>query len=123
MAREGVSEAEISVTFLDDVGIQDLNLRFLGRDRPTDVISFHLHEEGEPPLGDVYVGLDRARGQAERLGVNEEEEFLRLAIHGTLHVLGYDHPEGKERVGSPMFVRQEELVKKALNDGYEGHER
>lgn len=115
LTAEGVEEAEISLTLLDDEAIRALNRSYLGKDRPTDVLAFSLGEEG-PPLGDVYVGVDQARRQAADQGVPLDEELVRLAVHGTLHVLGYDHPEGPEREGSPMFSRQEELVRSVLEE-------
>jgi probable rRNA maturation factor len=114
LRAEGVHAGEVSVTFLDDEGIEALNREYFGRDRPTDVIAFALHEAGEPLLGDVYVGYEQARRQAEELSVLLDEELLRLAIHGALHLLGHDHPEGEERAGSEMFRRQEELLRKIL---------
>lgn len=114
LRAEGHDEAEVSVAFLDDAGITSLNREYLGHDRPTDVISFALHGEGEPPLGDVYVGVDQALRQAGELGVDAAEELLRLAVHGTLHVLGYDHPEGEDRMDSEMFRRQEEVLRQFL---------
>ncbi len=110
---EKVPDAEISLTLLDDDAIRDLNRSYLGRDRPTDVLSFSIGEE-DRPLGDVYVGVEEARRQAEEHGITVEEELVRLAVHGTLHVLGYDHPEGPEREQSSMFVHQEALVRSVL---------
>lgn len=111
LAEEGVEAGEVSLALLGDAGIRDLNREHLGRDRPTDVIAFALWDEGEPVVGDVYLGSDQARRQAEAEGVPVAEELLRLAIHGTLHVLGWDHPEGPgEREDSPMYRRQEELL-------------
>ncbi|MFQ5536656.1 MAG: rRNA maturation RNase YbeY [Gemmatimonadota bacterium] len=112
---EGVEEAEFSLTLVDDDAIRELNRRYLERDRPTDVIAFSLGEP-EAPLGDVYVGMEQARRQADEAGVLLEEELVRLAVHGTLHVLGWDHPEGGERVESEMFRRQEALVREILDD-------
>lgn len=109
---EGVGAARVSVTFVTDAEITHLNEQYLSHEGPTDVISFPLHPPGAPPVGDIYIGVDQARRQAEELGVPEAEELLRLAIHGTLHVLGYDHPEGEERYESPMYRRQEELLGK-----------
>jgi len=106
---QGIIGGEISLTLLDDEGIGALNHRYLGKDRPTDVLAFSLGD-GPAPLGDIYLGVEQARRQAEELGVALEEELVRLAVHGTLHVLGYDHPDGAERTGSPMFVLQERLV-------------
>lgn len=105
-----VDEAEISLALLDDDGISALNRRWLDRDRPTDVVAFALHGEGEPPLGDVYIGVAEALRQAGAHGVPPREELVRLAVHGTLHVLGYDHPEGQARMTSEMWLLQERLV-------------
>jgi probable rRNA maturation factor len=116
LTAEGVVEGEVSLTFLGDEEVQALNERYLQRDRPTDVIAFALHDPGEPVLGDVYVGYLQARRQAEELGVRLEEELLRVSIHGTLHVLGHDHPEGPERMDSPMFQKQEALLTGVLSD-------
>lgn len=112
LAEEGVEEAEVSVTLLGDEAIRDLNHRYLGKDRPTDVLAFSLGDE--TVLGDVYLGVDQARRQAEELGIPWEEELVRLAVHGALHVLGHDHPEGEERTASPMYARQEALVRRIL---------
>ena len=117
LRAEGVDAAEISVALVGDEEIAALNQQYLSHAGPTDVISFHLHERGEPPLGDVYVGVDQAARQAAGFGASVAEEVLRLAVHGTLHVLGYEHPEGEDRAGSPMFLRQEALLKEILSGG------
>ena len=105
--------AEISLALLADSEMQELNLRHLGKDSTTDVISFSLGGEGLV-VGDVYVGFEQAIRQADELGIEGGEELARLAIHGTLHVLGYDHPEGPERSKSPMFQVQEQLLRNLL---------
>jgi len=111
----GVSEAEVSVALLDDDAIASLNRTHLGKDRPTDVIAFSLYEEGESVVGDVYIGVEQAELQAAEAGVPLDEELLRLVVHGTLHVLGMDHPdEAEAREESPMYVRQEALVRQVL---------
>ena len=117
LRAEGVDEAEISVALLGDGDIAALNEEYLGHEGPTDSISFALHEEGEPPLGDVYVGVDQAARQAGEFGATPAEEVLRIAIHGTLHVLGYDHPAGEDRAESEMFRRQEEILRGVLAGG------
>jgi probable rRNA maturation factor len=111
LREEGVSEAEISVALVGDEEITALNVDYLSHEGPTDVISFALNDEGEPPLGYVYVGVEQAARQAAEFGATPAEEVLRLAIHGTLHVLGYDHPEGEARTQSEMFARQEALLR------------
>ena len=117
LRAEGVDRAEISVALVSDAEIASLNLEYLDHEGPTDVISFHLHDRGEAPLGDVYVGVDQALRQAGDFGATPADEVVRLAIHGTLHVLGYDHPEDAERTGSEMFARQEELLRGILGAG------
>ncbi len=88
--------------------------RYLGRSGVTDVLSFALHDDGEDPLGDVYVGLAQAYRQAAEAGAEPEEEMVRLAVHGALHVLGYDHPDGPERTASEMFRVQEAITQEAV---------
>ena len=117
LAAEGIAEAEISVALLDDGAIADMNGQYLDHEGPTDVITFAMHEGDEPPLGDVYVGVDQAVRQAAEFGATPEEEVLRVAVHGVLHVLGYEHPEGPERMQSEMFVRQEELLRSFFSGG------
>jgi probable rRNA maturation factor len=111
LRAEGVASAEISVALVSDAEIASLNQEYLQHAGPTDVISFALHEPGEPPLGDIYVGVDQAVRQASEFGATPTDEVLRLAIHGTLHVLGWEHPEGAGRTESEMFARQEELLR------------
>ena len=116
LAAEGREGTEISVTLLDDDAIRALNLRYLGHDRPTDVIAFALGEDADL-VGDVYLGFEQAERQAGEHGVPLEHELARLAIHGTLHVLGHDHPEGPERWESPMYRVQERLLSEVLEGG------
>lgn len=110
----GLSAAEVSLTLLDDGAITHLNREWLGHERPTDVIAFALHGEGEAPLGDVYLGVEQARRQAEEHGVPLAEELVRLTVHGILHVLGYDHPADESREGSEMWAVQERIVREVL---------
>lgn len=115
LTSEGVGEGEVSLTLLDDAGIRSLNLEYLGRDSVTDVIAFTLSGEGEPLLGDIYLGFDQAVRQAAHMGIDPSEELARLAVHGSLHVLGHDHPEGEERLQSPMWALQETLLARLLD--------
>ncbi|MGI9180022.1 MAG: rRNA maturation RNase YbeY [Longimicrobiaceae bacterium] len=112
--REAAEDACLSVAFVGDEEIARLNEEYLGHSGPTDVISFPLHAGDQPPLGDIYIGFEQAERQAGEVGVSLSEELLRLAIHGALHVLGYDHPNGEERLESRMYLRQEELLRDAL---------
>ncbi len=105
-------EAELSLALVDDETMADMNQRFRGREGPTDVLSFSL-VEGEHAehrgalLGDVIVDLDVALRQAEALGHSLDDELLRLVIHGTLHLLGFDHEQSDE--AAVMEAREREL--------------
>ncbi|MDZ7780121.1 MAG: rRNA maturation RNase YbeY [Gemmatimonadota bacterium] len=109
LEAEGAEGVELSLTLLGDEGIRELNREHLGRNRPTDVLAFAL-DDATGLVGDVYLGFDQARRQAEQHGAPLTEELVRLTIHGTLHVLGYDHPDGDDRYDSPMFGRQERIL-------------
>ena len=113
LTAEGRATGELSVTLLADDDIRAINREYLDRDYVTDVIAFSLGDEGSL-MGDVYIGYEQAHRQAGELGFDPEEELVRLVVHGVLHVLGYDHPEGEDRTGSPMFERQEALVRAIL---------
>jgi probable rRNA maturation factor len=110
LREEAVEEAELSLTLLLDVEMAQLNEQYLGHEGTTDVISFPLEGPGSTVVGDIYIGMEQAMRQAEDLAVPADEELLRLAVHGTLHVLGHEHPESDDREDSPMYRRQEELL-------------
>lgn len=107
-------DAELSLTLLDDQGIAALNQEWLKHDGPTDVISFPLYEDGESVIGDVYIGFDQVVRQARENDVAVREELARVAIHGTLHVLGYEHPDGAARLRSGMWRRQERILREVM---------
>ena len=96
-----VRRAVVSVTFVNDRTIARLNRRHLGRRGATDVIAFGFAQAGTDGavMGDVYIAVDAARRSAQRRGpFAVREELVRLVVHGTLHVLGFDHPEDESRV-------------------------
>jgi probable rRNA maturation factor len=105
----GVDQAELSITLLDDAGMAALNREWKGRDGPTDVLAFALYGEGEAPVGDIYLGVERGAEQGEAAGETVSRELARLTIHGTLHVLGFDHPD-EDREGSEMWGHQERIL-------------
>lgn len=111
----GPELSEVSLTLLSDEDIRDLNRQYLGHDRVTDVISFGL-DALDGLTGDIYIGYEQAARQAEDEGVTLAEELVRLAVHGTLHVLGWDHPEGPERGESEMYRIQEALVRALMQE-------
>jgi probable rRNA maturation factor len=112
LAGEGVDSGELSVTFLADEPIRALNVRYLAHDWVPDVLSFEL---APPMLGDVCVGYEQARRQAIEHGVPLDEELVRLAVHGTLHLLGHDHPDDPAgREASEFYRVQEAVVREAF---------
>lgn len=93
LRSEQVEDGGVTIVLTDDAGIRDLNGRFRGRDRVTDVLAFPLGEDDGAGLylGDVVVSLPRALEQAPRFHNDPERELARLMAHGLLHLLGYDH--------------------------------
>jgi probable rRNA maturation factor len=103
-------DAVISVTFLGRDSMRRLNSEHLGHDYPTDVLTFTLTDPSGQTVGDVYICPWVARREAHARGVPLREELIRLVIHGTLHALGREHPEGAQRTRSAMWRRQERYV-------------
>ena len=109
--------AEVSLMFTDDETIHEMNREYRGIDRPTDVLSFAL-EEGEEEeiyggpeenlLGDIIISVETAIRQAEEYGHSVEREMAFLALHGMLHLLGYDHMEEEER--QEMRAQEEAIL-------------
>jgi probable rRNA maturation factor len=116
LRAERVRDAQLSVTFVTDRAMAALNWRHLKHRGPTDVLSFGFAPvaKGAPVTGDIYIAPDVARRNALAHSAGVREELLRLVVHGTLHVLGHDHPVDDARYTSPMWVRQERLLQRAL---------
>lgn len=108
---DSMPEGEISVSFVSEQEIRELNLQYVGIDGPTDVIAFELGGKGTL-LGDIYIAPEVARHRAAEWDVTVSEELLRLVVHGVLHVLGHDHPSGDDRLESTMFRLQEEVLRR-----------
>lgn len=109
LAAERTGPAALTVTFLSSQRMRAAHRRALGHDRATDVVAFGMRH-GATLVGDVYVCPPAAAASAARYGIPLAEEVVRLVVHGTLHALGYDHPAGPGRTGSPMWRRQERYV-------------
>ena len=134
LAWERADGARVELTLLDGAAMRRLNRRATGRRGLTDVIAFALPQPDGTLLGDVYICPEAARrwvdsvprptphvppsgrtGNVQRATWNVTEELVRLAVHGTLHVLGYDHPDGPGRTRSAMWRRQERYVRRLRN--------
>lgn len=116
-------DAEVSLLFTDDAGIQELNRDYRGRDSSTDVLSFALNEDeqggndlgaslpGDFPLmlGDIVISYQHAQQQAQAYGHSLLRETVFLFTHGMLHLLGYDH-ERSEQEEQTMFALQDKIM-------------
>lgn len=111
--------SEVSVTFVSNERIHEINKEFRDKDAPTDVISFAMEELGEGEiqligaefprvLGDIIISIPKAEEQAKDYGHSFIRELGFLAVHGFLHLLGYDHMEKDEE--EKMFSRQKEIL-------------
>jgi len=114
---ENCHDKEISITFVDDPGIQIINSRYLCKDRPTNVISFSLQEgeyAGINPdlLGDIIISVETARRDAANGGLSLDEEIIFLMIHGFLHLTGYDHVNTSAANARNMKRKEKELFEK-----------
>ena len=105
----------LSVTLVTRRRIAAMNRRHLGQVGATDVISFGFRDPAGAVIGDVYICPEIAAANAKRHRVPVREEIMRLVVHGTLHVLGHEHPEGLARMTSEMWKRQERLLTRALS--------
>jgi probable rRNA maturation factor len=116
LEQEGAGMWHVSLTLVGSARMRQLNAAYRGVDAPTDVLSFSQREgpgpqvpsQGEPLLGDVVVAWDVAKAQAQAYGHSVEREVAFLAVHGTLHLLGYDHqdPQAEE----DMMARGERVL-------------
>lgn len=117
----GDPAAEASIVLVDDEYIQQLNRTYRHQDKPTDVLSFALMEHGEeepqvqdldedPLLGDVFISVQTASRQAVEYNHSLNREVVFLAVHGMLHLMGYDHMEEAER--KQMRSKEDEIMGK-----------
>jgi probable rRNA maturation factor len=116
LAWEGARGARVEIALLDAAAMRRLNRRATGRRGLTDVIAYALPVPGGL-VGDVYLCPEAAARWVARSapgGGSLFEELVRLTVHGTLHVLGYDHPEGPARMRSAMWRRQERYVRRLI---------
>jgi probable rRNA maturation factor len=98
-----------NLIFIGDAKMKQLNRRFRGKDKTTDVLSFPIETNGHKAEGEIYISVPQARRQAPLFGNKTEGELLRLLAHGFLHLLGYDHHTEQER--TRMFAREEKYLK------------
>jgi probable rRNA maturation factor len=107
------ARSRIEITLLSAAAMRRANRRATGRRGLTDVIAYALPQLDGTLLGDVFI-CPTAAAAAARNGSGLKEELVRLAVHGTLHVLGYDHPEGSGRTRSRMWRLQERYVQRLV---------
>ena len=117
---------EMSVTLMDNKHIHEINKKYRGIDKPTDIISFAMEEDGDEDdiilpsdmefempknLGDLMISMEKVAEQAEYLGHSQDRELGFLTVHGFLHLNGYDHMKAEDE--KEMFSLQDEIL-----DGY-----
>lgn len=119
LKAEKISDAMLSVTFLSSRAMSKMHREQLGHTGPTDIITFELTRPvaNAPVTGDMYICPDIARANARAWKVPVREELARLVIHGTLHTLGLEHPDGESRLDSPMWRAQEKYLRAATRRG------
>ncbi len=109
-----LDNVEFNIIIIDNPRIHEMNKEYRGVDRETDVITFALEDhkdiefEDVRILGDVYISIDKARSQAEEYGHSLKREISFLAIHGLLHLLGYDHMKPEDE--KVMFDLQDKIL-------------
>lgn len=114
---EKLNDIEFNVILVDNNYIHELNRNYRGIDRETDVITFALEDNEEVNedeyrlLGDIYISVDKAKSQAKEYGHSFKREICFLAIHGFLHLLGYDHMNKHDE--EIMFSKQELILNEA----------
>ena len=109
---EQIKNAEFNVILIDNKNIRILNKKYRNIDKETDVISFALEDEKNEKfsskrrvLGDIYISVDKAISQSKEYGHSLKREISFLAVHGLLHLLGYDHINKEDE--KVMFSKQE----------------
>ncbi len=113
--REDLGNVIFNIIIIDNPTIHKINKEYRDKDAPTDVISFALEDDKtviEPDgiriLGDIYISIDKVHEQALEYGHSFKRELSFLAVHGLLHLLGYDHMEKSDE--EVMFKKQEEVL-------------
>ena len=109
-------DATVGLVLVDDARIQEINREFRDKDHPTDVISFSYLEDDSPGgddlVGEIYISHQTLEKEATELGVDTGKMFVRIAVHGLLHVLGYDHEVDEET--ERMEAREREILERYL---------
>ncbi len=124
LESEGATGYEMTVVVTDDETVRDLNRRYRGVDSPTDVLSFQVEGDSQdrfvsPPgfakyLGDVVIAYPFTAAQAEEAGRPVAHDLLLMVIHGTLHLLGYDHAAPEEK--AVMWKKQDDILRRLIGD-------
>jgi probable rRNA maturation factor len=112
LRAERARRAYLGITFVTRPALARLHREVLGAASETDIVTLeHRPAAGAPRVGEVFIAPATAAGNAKRFERPVREELARLVIHGTLHALGWEHPEGVGRESSPMWKRQEALLR------------
>ncbi len=126
LCEEIKGEAEVSVSFVNNEQIHELNKKYRNIDRPTDVLSFpllqaeefnNLTDEDNFAIGDIVISVEKAMEQAELYGHTIQREIAFLTVHSMLHLLGYDHEDGGLQAVQMREKEEKVLLKLGLPRG------
>ena len=111
LKMENVKSSEMAIILTTDEKVHELNKKYRGIDKSTDVLSFAFEDNvkvryNNRQLGEIYISIPKMREQAKEYGHSEMRELAFLTVHGILHLLGYDHTLGKKEE-EEMFAKQE----------------
>ena len=107
LASEGITSAVLDYIFCEDEYLAEINLKYLGHDTYTDIVTFD-YSDNEELKGDVFISYERVRDNAERYGVSFGEELKRVMAHGVLHLAGYNDKTAEQQ--EEMRVKENEKI-------------
>lgn len=113
MVQKKFGICSMEINFVGQKLIEDINIKYLGHNFSTDIITFNYSGENDNLEGEIYISIPDARNNAQTYGVSLDEELLRLVVHGILHLLGFDDMEDKARV---EMKREEDFLTSSNTD-------
>ena len=121
LEKLNIENSTFSVILTDDEEVHYLNKTYRNIDRTTDVLSFALNDNGAFPgpinvLGDIFINIHKMKEQAIEYNHSEKRELSFLALHGLLHLLGYDHTKGPKEEEEMFGLQKEILNEKGIID-------
>ncbi|MDR2085091.1 MAG: rRNA maturation RNase YbeY [Bacteroidales bacterium] len=107
--KKNISE-QVNIILTDDETLLKINIDFLGHDTYTDTITFSYNDSDNEVFGDIYISLDMVRENAKTFKTSIQKELVRIMVHGTLHLCGYED-KTENSISDKMFYLQEKYLK------------